>query len=74
VRFFCLAGTPSIKNRTTVFLEFSEKIKTRYFFLETVAFIFSACNRAEKLTPQLHFLRGLRVLLFKILIRISFIS
>jgi hypothetical protein len=27
---------------------------------------FSACTRAEKLTPHLHFLRDLRVLLFKL--------
>jgi hypothetical protein len=70
----CLAGTPSIKNRKTVFLELKNKTRWRDFhrecFLclqETVAFIFSACTRAEKLTPHLHFLRDLRVLLFKTL-------
>jgi hypothetical protein len=35
------------------------------FLQETVAFIFSTCTRVEKLTPHLHFLRDLCVLLFK---------
>jgi hypothetical protein len=38
------------------------------FLQETVAFIFSTCIRVEKLTPHLHFLRDLRVLLFKTLL------
>jgi hypothetical protein len=39
----------------------------QHFFKETVAFIFSACTRAEKLTPHLHYLRDLCDLLFKFL-------
>jgi hypothetical protein len=37
------------------------------FLQKTVAFIFSTCTRVEKLTPHLHLLRDLGVLLFKTL-------
>jgi hypothetical protein len=62
----CLAGTPSIKNRETVFPGHPKRIINPAFLQETVAFIFSACTRAEKLTPHLNFLRDLRELLFKL--------
>jgi hypothetical protein len=59
---FLAAQARAIKNRKTAF----QRKNTQAFLQETVAFIFSACTRAEKLTPHLHFLRDLRVLLFKI--------
>jgi hypothetical protein len=48
------------------FRDIGKEYITLHFFRETVAFIFSACTRAEKLTPHLNFLRDLRVLLFKL--------
>jgi hypothetical protein len=84
LRFLCLAGTPSIKNRKPVLPGNLQRKNNPSFLQETVAFIFSACTlpamlrppaslrealragialqagRAEKLTPHLHFLCGLR--------------
>jgi hypothetical protein len=48
------------------FLNTRKRIINPACLQETVAFIFSACTRAEKLTPHLHFLRDLRDLLFKL--------